>query len=115
MTDSMAVLALMLLSALIIVFRKPLAALIRLVFPQLTEERRADLIKQVRKYAETAKTAVRNVRRDANEKFKKMQKTSEVTEDDLKLMERDLQTMTDDYIKKVDDVTAKKEKELTSI
>ena len=89
--------------------------LIRLVFPQLTEERRADLIKQVRKYAETAKTAVRNVRRDANEKFKKMQKASEVTEDDLKLMERDLQTMTDDYIKKVDDVTAKKEKELTSI
>lgn len=90
-------------------------SVIRLAFPQLTEERRADLIKQVRKYAETAKTAVRNVRRDANEKFKKMQKASDVTEDDLKLMERDLQTMTDDYIKKVDDVTAKKEKELTQI
>ncbi len=90
-------------------------SVIRLAFPQLTEERRADLIKQVRKYAETAKTAVRNVRRDANEKFKKMQKASDVTEDDLKLMEKDLQTMTDDYIRKVDDATSKKEKELTQI
>ena len=88
---------------------------IRLVFPQLTEERRAELIKQVRKYAESAKTAVRNIRRDAMEKFKKQQKASEVTEDDLKLMEKDMQQMTDDYIKKVDTATSKKEKELSVI
>ena len=88
---------------------------VRLAFPQLTEERRADLIKQVRKYSETAKTAVRNVRRDAMEKFKKQQKASEITEDDLKIMEKDLQQMTDDYIKKVDEANAKKEKELSAI
>ncbi len=88
---------------------------IRLAFPQLTEERRAELIKQVRKYAETAKTAVRNLRREAMEKFKKQQKTSDITEDDLKIMEKDMQKMTDDYIKKVDDCTAKKEKELSEI
>ncbi len=88
---------------------------IRLNFPQLTEERRAELIKLVRKYSETAKTALRNIRRDAMEKFKKMQKASDITEDDLKLMERDLQQMTDDYIKKVDEANSKKEKELTVI
>lgn len=88
---------------------------IRLAFPQLTEERRAELIKQVRKYAETAKTAVRNLRREAMEKFKKQQKTSDITEDDLKIMEKDMQKMTDDYIKKVDECTAKKEKELSEI
>ncbi|MBQ4381128.1 MAG: ribosome recycling factor [Oscillospiraceae bacterium] len=88
---------------------------IRLAFPQLTEERRAELIKQVRKYAEAGKTAVRNIRRDAMDKFKKQQKASEITEDDLKAMEKDMQQMTDDYIKKVDEVTAKKEKELTTV
>ena len=88
---------------------------IRLAFPQLTEERRAELIKQVRKYTENAKTAIRNVRRDAMEKFKKQQKSSEVTEDDLKIMEKDIQQMTDDYIKKVDEITAKKEKELSAV
>ena len=88
---------------------------IRLNFPQLTEERRKELIKQVNKYAETAKTAVRNVRRDALDKFKKQQKSSEITEDDFKNVEKDLQQMTDDYIKKIDAVTASKEKELTSI
>jgi ribosome recycling factor len=88
---------------------------IRLVFPQLTEERRKELTKQVAKYTEGAKTAVRNVRRDAMDKFKKQQKASEITEDDLKEMEKDLQQMTDDYIKKIDEATAKKEKELTSI
>lgn len=89
--------------------------IIRLIFPQLTEERRVELIKQVRKYSETAKTAVRNVRRDAMDKFKKMEKASDITEDDLKLMERDLQQMTDDYIKKVDEANSKKEKELSAI
>ena len=88
---------------------------IRLAFPQLTEERRAELIKQVRKYSEAGKTAVRNIRRDAMDKFKKQQKASEITEDDLKAMEKDMQQMTDDYIKKVDEVTAKKEKELTTV
>ena len=64
---------------------------IRLVFPQLTEERRKELAKQVRKYGEEAKVAVRNVRRDAMDKFKKQQKKSEITEDDLKDLEKDLQ------------------------
>jgi len=88
---------------------------LRLVFPQLTEERRQELIKRVRKYAEEAKNAIRGVRRDALEKFKKQEKASEITEDDLKGMEKDVQQMTDDYMKKIDDATAKKEKELTVI
>ena len=88
---------------------------IRLVFPQLTEERRKDLAKQVRKYGEDAKVAVRNVRRDAMDKFKKEQKKGEMTEDDLKDMEKDLQKLTDDYIKEVDKLIAAKEKELFEI
>ena len=88
---------------------------IRLVFPQLTEERRKELAKQVRKYGEDGKVAVRNIRRDAMDKFKKMQKNNELTEDDLKIMEKDLQKLTDDYIKEVDKLTEKKEKELFSI
>ncbi|MGX8698586.1 MAG: ribosome-recycling factor, partial [bacterium] len=88
---------------------------IRLAFPQLTEERRQELQKQVRKYAEAGKTAVRNVRRDAMDAFKKLQKKSEITEDDLKNVEKDLQQMTDDYIRKIDDVTARKDKELSAI
>ena len=88
---------------------------IRLVFPQLTEERRKELAKQVRKYGEEAKVAVRNIRRDAMDKFKKQQKKSEITEDDLKDLEKDLQKLTDDYIKEVDKLTAAKEKELFEI
>ena len=88
---------------------------IRLVFPQLTEERRKDLAKQVKKYGEEAKVAVRNIRRDAIDKFKKQQKASESTEDDYKTMEKDIQKMTDDYIKKVESMTEKKEKELFEI
>ena len=88
---------------------------IRLVFPQLTEERRKDLAKQVRKYGENAKVAVRNVRRDAMDKFKKEQKKGDMTEDDLKDMEKDLQKLTDDYIKEVDKLIAAKEKELFEI
>ncbi|MCD7861276.1 MAG: ribosome recycling factor [Oscillospiraceae bacterium] len=88
---------------------------IRLVFPQLTEERRRELAKQVKKYGEEAKVAVRNIRRDAMEKFKKQQKASEITEDDYKNMEKDMQKETDSYIKKVDDLCAKKEKELSEI
>lgn len=88
---------------------------IRLVFPQLTEERRKELAKQVRKYGEDGKVAVRNVRRDAMDKFKKMQKKNEMTEDDLKDAEKDLQKLTDDYIKEIDKLTEKKEKELFEI
>ena len=88
---------------------------IRLVFPQLTEERRKELAKQVKKYGEGAKVAVRNIRRDAIDKFKKQQKASEITEDDYKNIEKDIQKLTDDYIKEVDVITDKKEKELFEI
>jgi len=88
---------------------------IRLAFPQLTEERRKDLVKQVKKYAEDAKVAVRNVRRDAMEHYKKLEKASEITEDDLKDSEKDLQKLTDAFIKDVDAAAVKKEKELSEI
>ena len=88
---------------------------IRLVFPPLTEERRKDLVKQTKKYGEECKVAIRNIRRDAIEKFKKQQKASEITEDDYKIAEKDMQKLTDDYIKEIDKITADKEKELTEI
>lgn len=89
--------------------------IIRLSFPQLTEERRKELTKQVKKYAEDAKVAIRNVRRDAVEFVKNQKKKSEITEDDQKEAEKDIQDMTDKYIKKIDDMSAKKEKELMEI
>lgn len=88
---------------------------IRLVFPQLTEERRKELAKQVKKYGEEAKVAVRNIRREAIDKFKKQQKSSEITEDDYKTVEKDIQKLTDDYIKEVEGIADKKEKELFEI
>ena len=88
---------------------------IRLVFPQLTEERRKDLIKQVKKYAEEAKVALRNIRRDGMDYVKKLKKNSEITEDDQKKAEKDLQDLLDQYIKKVDSALAAKEKELMAI
>lgn len=88
---------------------------IRLIFPQLTEERRKELTKQVKKYGEEAKVSVRNVRRDAVDKMKKQQKASEITEDDYKIAEKDIQKLTDDFTKKVDDVVANKEKELMAV
>lgn len=88
---------------------------IRLVFPQLTEERRRDLTKQVRKYAEEAKVALRNVRREAMDYVKALKKKSEITEDDQKKAEKDLQDITDKYIKKADELCAAKEKELMAI
>ena len=88
---------------------------IRLIFPQLTEERRKDLTKQVKKYAEEAKVAMRNIRRDGMDYIKKLKKNSEITEDDQKKAEKDLQDMLDKYIKKVDDALAVKEKELMAI
>ena len=90
-------------------------ASIRLNFPQLTEERRKELVKQIRKYAEAGKVAIRNIRRDAMEAFKKKEKSSEITEDDLKQAEKDLQKLTDDSCKKLDDLLAKKEKELMAV
>ena len=88
---------------------------IRLAFPQLTEERRKDLVKQIHKYAEGGKVAVRNIRRDALENFKKQQKASEITEDELKMAEKDLQKMTDDSCKEIDKLLDNKEKELMSV
>ena len=89
--------------------------IIRLVFPQLTEERRKELTKQVKKYGEESKVAVRNIRRDAMDNFKKQEKKSEITEDELKQVEKDLQKLTDDSCKKLDELLAKKEKELMAV
>ena len=88
---------------------------IRLTFPQLTEERRKDLTKQVRKYGEEGKVAVRNIRRDAMEDIKKKTKKSELTEDDQKNLEKELQDLTDKRCKEIDELTAKKEKELMAV
>ena len=88
---------------------------IRLAFPQLTEERRKDLTKQVRKYGEEGKVAVRNIRRDAMDEIKKQTKKSEITEDDQKLLEKELQDVTDKRCKDIDELTAKKEKELMAV
>ena len=88
---------------------------IRLSFPQLTEERRKELVKQIHKYAEGGKVAIRNIRRDAMDNFKKQQKNSEITEDEMKLVEKDLQKLTDDSCKELDKLLENKEKELMSV
>jgi ribosome recycling factor len=88
---------------------------IRLSFPALTEERRKDLMKQIRKLAEEGKVAVRSIRRDAVESFKKKKKSNEMTEDDLKDAEKEIQTGTERYVAEVDKVTAEKEKEIMEI
>ena len=88
---------------------------IRLVFPQLTEERRRDLQKQVAKLGEDSKVAIRNIRREANELAKKMQKASEMTEDEQKASEKDIQTLTDTYIKKAEEAVEKKNKDIMEI
>ena len=88
---------------------------IRLIFPQLTEERRKDLTKQVKKYAEEAKVAMRNIRRDGMDYVKKLKKDSEITEDEQKKAEKDLQDLLDKFTKKADEALAAKEKELMSI
>ncbi|MDR0196706.1 MAG: ribosome recycling factor [Oscillospiraceae bacterium] len=88
---------------------------IRIVFPQLTEERRKELVKQVNKYGEEAKVAVRSARRDAVEKFKSMKKASEITEDDLKDCEKDIQKLTDKNIEKIDEICKAKEKEIMTV
>ena len=88
---------------------------IRLVFPQPTEERRKELVKQVQKFGEEAKVAIRNVRRDANDMCKKMKKDGEMTEDEQKASEKAIQDLTDKYVKMIDDITAKKVKEVMAI
>ena len=88
---------------------------IRIAFPQLTEERRKELCKDVRKKAEESKVAVRSIRRDAIEVFKAQKKKSEITEDDLKILEKETQELTDKFVKECDKVADAKEKEILEI
>lgn len=88
---------------------------IRLVFPELTEERRKELVKVVRKKGEEAKVAIRSIRRDANDQIKKQRKDSVITEDDQKIMEDSAQKLTDEKIKEIDKIIADKEKEILSV
>ena len=90
-------------------------ACIRLTFPPMTEERRKELSKQVAKLGEDAKVAIRNIRRDANDKTKLMKKNSEMTEDEAKSSDKSIQDLTDKYIKEIDNVTAAKTKEIMEI
>lgn len=88
---------------------------IRLNFPPLTEERRRDLVKEVSKKSEAAKVAVRNIRREAIDRFKAQKKSNDITEDDLKSLEEDIQKLTDKFIKEVDKLTDAKEKEILEV
>ncbi len=88
---------------------------IRLSFPPLTEERRKELVKDINKLAEQGKVAIRNIRRDAIDHFKNMKKNNEITEDDLKGCEKDIQDLTDKFVKTIDSMLADKEKELMAI
>jgi len=88
---------------------------IRLIIPMLTEERRKELTKVVKKNGENAKVAIRNIRRDLNEQLKKMEKNKEISEDDKKLAEDEIQKITDKFIEEIDAVTKKKEDELMEI
>ena len=88
---------------------------IRLVFPELTEERRKDLVKEIKKKAEAAKVAIRNIRRDANDMLKKLGKSDDVSEDEIKDMQDQVQKVTDKYIKEVDEMTELKSKEIMTV
>ena len=88
---------------------------IRLVFPELTEERRKDLVKDIKKKGEAAKVAIRNIRRDANEVFKKQNKANEISEDDMKDLETKTQKMTDKYIADIDKAVDEKSKEIMTV
>ena len=90
-------------------------SVIRLVFPELTEERRKDLVKDIKKKGEAAKVAVRNIRRDANESFKKLNKANEISEDDQKDLETKVQKMTDKYIADIDKAVEAKSKEILTV
>lgn len=89
--------------------------IIRLVFPELTQERRKDLVKDIKKIAEKAKVSIRNIRRDANDQIKKMKNNSDISEDIAKVYEDDVQRLTDKYTKKVDELTEGKEDEVLTI
>ena len=88
---------------------------IRIPIPQLTEERRKDIVKQLKKMAEEAKISIRHIRRDSNDAIKKMEKSKEVTEDDSKQLQQDIQKQTDAFIKQVDERLATKEKEVMTV
>lgn len=88
---------------------------IRIVFPELTEERRKELVKDIKKKAEAAKVAVRNVRRDANDSFKKLGKASEISEDEQEQLEEEVQKVTDKFITEIDKVTEAKSKEILTV
>ena len=90
-------------------------SIIRLVIPQLTEERRKELAKEVGKYGENAKVAVRNIRRDALDELKKMEKAKEISEDELRTLEKDVQALTDASTKNIDGIVATKEEELLEV
>ncbi len=90
-------------------------SVIRIVFPQPTEERRRELCKQAKGIAEEAKVAIRSIRRDANERAKAQKKAGEITEDDQKMLEKEIQTLTDNYTKEIDKIAAAKEKEILEI
>ncbi|HEK9998539.1 ribosome recycling factor [Streptococcus equi] len=90
-------------------------SVIRLVIPALTEETRKELAKEVKKVGETAKVSIRNIRRDAMDEAKKQEKAKEITEDELKALEKDIQKATDEAVKEIDRMTADKEKELLSL
>ena len=90
-------------------------SVIRLVIPALTEETRRDLAKEVKKIGENAKIAIRNIRRDAMDEAKKQEKAKEITKDELKTLEKDIQKVTDDAVKHIDEMTAHKEKELLEV
>ena len=89
--------------------------IIRLIFPQLTEERRRELAKQVQKMGEDAKVAVRNIRRTANDDIKKQKKDGLLTEDDVKAAEKNVQDITDKFIKNIDNITSAKEKDIMKV
>ncbi|MCR5419980.1 MAG: ribosome recycling factor [Lachnospiraceae bacterium] len=88
---------------------------IRLIFPELTEERRKDLVKEVKKKGEADKVAIRNIRRDGNDAFKKLSKSQDVSEDEIKQLEDELQKMTDKYIKQVDQMIEEKSREILTV
>ncbi len=90
-------------------------SVLRITFPPLTEERRKDLSKQIHKMGEESKVAIRSIRRDANETFKSMKKKSELTEDDQKDLEKELQKLTDSFIKEIDNLADAKEKEIMEV
>ena len=88
---------------------------VRITFPELTEDRRKELVKDVKKKAENAKVAVRNIRRDANDAFKKQNKANEISEDETKMLEAEIQKLTDKYIAEIDDTMENKSKEIMTV